>query len=99
MQKKQVFLPVIILIGVIVLLFVISLLLRKKESSIKEVFEKEIAAKLKDGYSVKDVLYESLDNKNQQVLAIIRWEGERHDHLDGPSTGDAKMMKKINDSP
>ncbi len=82
MQKKQVFLPVIILIGVIVLLFVISLLLRKKESSIKEVFEKEIAAKLKDGYSVKDVLYESLDNKNQQVLAIIRWEGERHDHLD-----------------
>jgi hypothetical protein len=74
MQKKQVFVPVLILIGVVVLLFVISLFFRKRETSIREMFQKEIVANLKDGYSIKDAIFESLDNKNQQVITIIHWD-------------------------
>jgi hypothetical protein len=76
MQKKQVLVPAIILIGIILLLFVISLLFRKKEISIREKFQKEIVANLKEGYGIKDVIYESLDHKNQQVIAIIRFEAK-----------------------
>jgi hypothetical protein len=73
MQKKQVLVPVLILIGVVVVLFVVSLFFRKKETSVIEIFKKEIVANLKDGYSVKDTIFESLDNKNQQVIAIFHW--------------------------
>lgn len=83
MQKKQVLVPVLILIGVVVVLFLISLLFRRRETSTREMFQKEIVANLKDGYSIKDVIFESLDNKNQQVIAIIHWESkDQIDHLD-----------------
>jgi len=74
MQKKQVLVPVLILIGVVVVLFVISLLFRKREISTREMFQKEIVANLKDGYGIKEVIFESLDNKNQQVITIIHFE-------------------------
>jgi hypothetical protein len=76
MQKKQVLVPVLILIGVVVVFFVVSLFFRKRETSIREIFQKEIVANLKDGYSIKDVIFESLDNKNQQVITIIHWEAK-----------------------
>lgn len=76
MQKKQVLVPVLILIGVVVVLSVISLLFRNREISTREMFQKEIVANLKEGYSIKDAIFESLDNKNQQVITIIRWEAE-----------------------
>ena len=76
MQKKQVLVPVLILIGVVVVLFIISLLFRKKEISTRQMFQKEIVTNLKDGYSIKDVIFESLDNKNQQVITIIHWEAK-----------------------
>ncbi len=74
MQKKQVLVPVLILIGVVVVLFVISLLFRRREISTREMFQKEIVANLKEGYSIKDVIFESLDHKNQQVITIIHFE-------------------------
>ncbi|HVP36520.1 MAG TPA: hypothetical protein VMT04_05940 [Terriglobales bacterium] len=74
MQKKQILIPSIILIGVVVLLFIISLFFRKREIPIREMFQKEIAANLKEGYSIKDVIYESLDNQNKQIIAIIHFE-------------------------
>jgi len=40
------------------------------------MFQKEIVTNLKDGYSIKDVIFESLDNKNQQVITIIHWEAK-----------------------
>ena len=76
MQKKQVLVPVLILIGVVVVLFVISLFFRQRETSVREVFKKEIVANLKEGYSVKDTIFESLDNKGQQVAAIIHWKSK-----------------------
>jgi hypothetical protein len=76
MQKKQVLVPVLILIGVVVVLFVVSLLFRQRETSIREMFQKEIVANLKEGYSIKDAIFESLDNQNQQVIAIIHWEAK-----------------------
>jgi hypothetical protein len=76
MQKKQVLVPVLILIGVVVVLFVISLLFRKRESSTREMFQKEIVANLKDGYTIKDAIFESLDNQNQQVITIIHSEAK-----------------------
>jgi len=76
MQKKQVLVPVLILIGVVVVLFVISLLFRKGEISTREIFQKEIVANLKDGYNIKDAIFESLDNQNQQVITIIHWEAK-----------------------
>lgn len=74
MQKKQVLVTVLILIGVVVVLFVISLLFRRREISTREMFQKEIVANLKEGYSIKDVIFESLDHKNQQVITIIHFE-------------------------
>ncbi|MCJ7496978.1 MAG: hypothetical protein MUO78_02415 [candidate division Zixibacteria bacterium] len=71
MQKKQIYISGLILIGVIVLILLLSLLFKKKEKDTREIFQKEIAANLKEGYSVKDTIFESLDNKNQQVIAII----------------------------
>ena len=76
MQKKQVLVPVLILIGVVVVLFVISLLFRKRETSTRDVFQKQVTENLEDGYTIKDVIFESLDNKNQQVIAIIHWEAK-----------------------
>ena len=76
MQKKQVFVPILILTGVVVILFVVSLFFRKRETSIREMFQKEIVANLKESYSVKDVIFESLDNQNQQVITIIHWEAK-----------------------
>lgn len=76
MQKKQVLVPVLILIGVVVVLFIISLLFRKKEISTREMFQKEIVANLKDGYSIKDTIFESLDNRNQQIIALIHLEAK-----------------------
>jgi len=75
MQKKQFLVLGLILIGVIVLVLMISLLL-KKEKNTRVVFQKDIVANLKDGYSVKDTLFGCLDGKNQHVVAIIHWEAE-----------------------
>jgi len=74
MQKKHIYISGLILIGVIVLLLLFSLLFRKKEKDTREIFQKEIAANLKEGYSIKDTIFESLDNKHQQVIAIISQE-------------------------
>jgi hypothetical protein len=76
MQKKQVFVIGLILIGVIVLFLVLSVSLKKKEDP-RLVFRKEIIANLKEGYSVKDTIFESLDGVNQQVVAIIHWEEKK----------------------
>lgn len=75
MQKKHFFVIGLILIGIIVLVLIISLLL-KKEKNTRVVFQNEIISNLKDGYSLKDTLFESLDGKNQHVVAIIHWEAE-----------------------
>ncbi|MFH0930538.1 MAG: hypothetical protein V1890_01185 [Candidatus Zixiibacteriota bacterium] len=74
MQKKHIYISGLILIGVIVLILLFSLLFKKKEKDTREIFQKEIAANLKEGYSVKDTIFESLDNKHQQVIAIISQE-------------------------
>lgn len=71
MQKKQIYISGLILIGIIILILLLSLLFKKKEKDTREIFQKEIVANLKEGYSVKDTIFESLDNKNQQVIAII----------------------------
>jgi hypothetical protein len=71
MQKKHIYIAGLILIGVIVLILLFSLLIKKKEKDTREIFQKEIVTNLKEGYSVKDTIFESLDNKNQQVIAII----------------------------
>jgi hypothetical protein len=71
MQKKHIYISGLILIGVIVLILLLSLLFKKKEKDTREIFQKEIVVNLKEGYSVKDTIFESLDNKNQQVIAII----------------------------
>ncbi len=71
MQKKQIYISGLILIGVIVLILLLSLLFKKKEKDTREIFQREIVANLKEGYSIKDTIFESLDNKNQQVIAII----------------------------
>jgi hypothetical protein len=71
MQKKQIYISGLILAGVVVLILLLSLLFKKKEKDTREIFQKEIVANLKEGYSVKDTIFESLDNKNQQVIAII----------------------------
>lgn len=76
MQKKKVLVSGLILVGIVVLLFVVSSLLRKKETDIKEMFQKEVVANLKEGYSIKDAIFESLDNQNQQVITIIHWEAK-----------------------
>lgn len=71
MQKKHIYISGLILIGGIVLILLLSLLFKKKEKDTREIFQKEIVANLKEGYSVKDTIFESLDNKHQQVIAII----------------------------
>jgi len=75
MKKKQSFIIGLMLIGAIILLFILHLLL-KKEKDIRAIFEKEVVANLKEGYSVKDTIFESLDGKNQHVIAIIHWEAQ-----------------------
>ncbi|HEX9912719.1 MAG TPA: hypothetical protein VGB01_05660, partial [candidate division Zixibacteria bacterium] len=74
MQKKHIYISGLILIGVIVLILLLSLLFKKKEKDTREIFQKEIVANLKEGYNVKDTIFESLDNKNQQVVAVISQE-------------------------
>ncbi len=78
MQKRHIYISGLILIGVIVLILLLSLLFKKKEKDTREIFQREIVANLKEGYSVKDTIFESLDNKNQQVVAIIHWEDKKN---------------------
>ena len=40
------------------------------------MFQKDIVANLKEGYSVKDTIFERLDNKGQQIAAIFHWESK-----------------------
>ena len=102
MQKKQVLVPVLILIGIVIVLFVISLLIWKREIPIREMFQKEIVANLKDGYSVKDAIYESQDSKNQQVITIIHREAKdkisQHDSLVVYEFTDGKLTDIYNTS-
>lgn len=76
MQKKQILILGVILIGIIVLYLVLKVSLKKKEDA-RTVFRTEIIANLKEGYSVKDTIFESLDGVNQQVVALIHWEEKK----------------------
>lgn len=62
--------------GAVALLLVLYLLFSKKEENTIAIFQNQIIANLKEGYSLKDTLFESLDGKNQHVIAIIHWEAE-----------------------
>jgi len=76
MQRKQVFILGLILIGAVVLILVVYSWVNKKEIDSRAVFQKEIVTNLKEDYSVKDTIFESLDGKNQHVVAIIHWESK-----------------------
>ncbi|MDH4222191.1 MAG: hypothetical protein OEV55_01480 [candidate division Zixibacteria bacterium] len=75
MQKKQILIIGLVLIGVVVLYLVLKVSEKKKEDS-RAVFQTEIIVSLKEGYSVKDTIFESLDGVNQQVVALIHWESK-----------------------